>query len=81
MVKEKRGRLYQGTARLFAPDRPKVSFGRVATDFLQAEIVHKRHGDIEKWRIQEIKTSHQAVECAPTSLSHQKASPKRVRQV
>ena len=39
VVKENQERLYQDIERLFAPDKPKPGFGKIATDFLQAETV------------------------------------------
>lgn len=111
VVKENQERLYQDIERLFAPDKPKPGFGKITTDFLQAEMVNKGHGRIEKRRIQTsamlndyvdwpglgqvyrlerrftwmrqgkvIKTS-QEVEYGITSLTREKASPKRVMQV
>lgn len=52
VVKENQERLYQDIERLFAPDNPRPGFGKLATDFLQAETVNKGHGRIEKRRIQ-----------------------------
>jgi len=111
VVKENQERLYQDIERLFAPDTPKPGFGKISTDFLQAEMVNKGHGRMEKRQIQTsamlndyvdwprlgqvyrlerrftwmrrgkvIKTS-QEVEYGITSLSREKASPKRVMQV
>jgi Transposase DDE domain len=48
----KQERLYQDIERLFAPDKPKPGFGKIPTDFLQAETVNKGHGRIEKRQIQ-----------------------------
>jgi len=111
VVKENQERLYQDIERLFAPDQPKPGFGKLTTDFLQAETVNKRHGRLEQRCIQTsamlndyvdwpalgqvyrlerrftwlrrgkvIKTS-QEVEYGITSLTREKASPKRVLQV
>lgn len=111
VVKENQQRLYQDITRLFAPDPPQPGFGKIPTDFLQAETINKGHGRIERRRIQTsamlndhvdwpglgqvyrlerrftwirqgqvIKTSQQ-VEYGITSLSREKASPKRVLQV
>lgn len=111
VVKENQERLYQDIERLFASDQPKPGFGKITTDFLQAEMVNKGHGRMEKRQIQTsamlndyvdwpglgqvyrlerrftwmhqgkvIKTS-QEVEYGITSLSREKASPKRVMQV
>lgn len=52
VVKENQEHLYQDIERLFAPDKPKPGFGKIATDFLQAETVSKGHGRIEKRQIQ-----------------------------
>lgn len=52
VVKENQARLYRDIERLFAPDKPKPGFGKITTDFLQAETVDKGHGRIEKRRIQ-----------------------------
>ncbi len=52
VVKENQGRLYEDIERLFAPDQPKAGFGKIATDFEQAETVNKGHGRIEKRQIQ-----------------------------
>lgn len=52
VVKENQERLYQDLERLFAPDQPKPGFGKIPTDFLQAETVNKGHGRIEQRRIQ-----------------------------
>jgi predicted transposase YbfD/YdcC len=111
VVKENQERLHQDIERLFTPDKPKPGFGKITTDFLQAETVNKGHGRIEKRQIQTsamlndyvdwpglgqvyrlerrftwmrqgqvIKTS-QEVEYGITSLTREKASPKRVLQV
>ncbi len=110
-MKENQGRLYHDLERLFAVDPPNLGFGKIPTDFLQAETLNKGHGRIEKRHIQTsallndyldwpgpgqvyrlercflwirqgkvIQTS-QAVEYGITSLTHEKASPKRVRQI
>jgi len=52
VVKENQERLYQDIERLFAPDKPKPGFGKITTDFLQAQTVNKGHGRIEKRQIQ-----------------------------
>lgn len=52
VVKENQERLYQDIERLFAPDHPKPGFGKIQTDFLQAETVNKGHGRIERRQIQ-----------------------------
>lgn len=111
VVKENQERLYQDIERLFASEKPKPGFGKISTDFLQAETVNKGHGRIEKRQIQTsamlndyvdwpglgqvyrlerrftwmrqgkvIKTS-QEVEYGITSLTREKASPKRVMLV
>lgn len=111
VVKENQERLYQDIERLFTSDKPKPGFGKISTDFLQAETVNKGHGRIEKRQIQTsamlndyvdwpglgqvyrlerrfswmrqgkvIKTS-QEVEYGITSLTREKASPKRVMLV
>ena len=111
VVKENQERLYQDIERLFASEKPKPGFGKISTDFLQAETVNKGHGRIEKRHIQTsamlndyvdwpglgqvyrlerrftwmrqgkvIKTS-QEVEYGITSLTREKASPKRVMLV
>lgn len=111
VVKENQERLYQDIERLFTSDKPKPGFGKISTDFLQAETVNKGHGRIEKRHIQTsamlndyvdwpglgqvyrlerrftwmrqgkvIKTS-QEVEYGITSLTREKASPKRVMLV
>lgn len=111
VVKENQERLYPDIERLFTPDKPKPGFGKITTDFRQAETVNKGHGRIEKRQIQTsamlndyvdwpglgqvyrlerrftwirqgkvIKTS-QEVEYGITSLTREKASPKRVMQI
>jgi predicted transposase YbfD/YdcC len=52
VVKENQERLYQDIERLFAPDKPKPGFGKISTDFQQAETVNKGHGRMEKRHIQ-----------------------------
>ena len=52
VVKENQERLYQDIERLFTPDKPKPGFGKITTDFVQAETVNKAHGRIEKRCIQ-----------------------------
>ena len=52
VVKENQERLYQDIERLFAPDKPKPGFGKISTDFQQAQTVNKGHGRIEKRQIQ-----------------------------
>jgi predicted transposase YbfD/YdcC len=52
VVKENQGRLYQDMVQLFDPDEPKPGFGKIATDFQQAQTVNKGHGRLEKRRIQ-----------------------------
>jgi predicted transposase YbfD/YdcC len=52
VVKENQERLYQDIERLFAPDKPKPGFGKIATDFQQAKTVNCGHGRIEKRIIQ-----------------------------
>jgi predicted transposase YbfD/YdcC len=52
VVKENQERLHQDIERLFTPDKPKPGFGKITTDFLQAETVNKGHGRIEKRQIQ-----------------------------
>jgi len=51
-VKENQERLYQDIQRLFAPDKPKPGFGKIATDFQSAQKVNCGHGRIEKRTIQ-----------------------------
>jgi predicted transposase YbfD/YdcC len=45
-------RLYQDIQRLFAPDKPKPGFGKIATDFQSAQKVNCGHGRIEKRTLQ-----------------------------
>jgi len=52
VVKENQARLYQDIERLFAPDQPKPGFGKIVTDFQEVETVNKRHGRIERRRLQ-----------------------------
>lgn len=52
VVTENQERLYQDIERLFTPDKPKPGFGKITTDFQQAEQVNKGHGRIEKRCIQ-----------------------------
>lgn len=111
VVKENQERLYRDIERLFTPEKPKPGFGKITTDFRQAEKVNKGHGRLEKRQIQTsamlndyadwpgigqvyrlernftwlrrgqvVKTS-QEVEYGITSLSPEKASPKRVLQI
>jgi predicted transposase YbfD/YdcC len=47
-VKENQSTLYQNIQSLFAPEYPKPGFGKIQTDFLQAQKVNKGHGRIEK---------------------------------
>ncbi|HUE98715.1 MAG TPA: ISAs1 family transposase [Anaerolineales bacterium] len=47
-VKENQLNLYKNLQSLFAPDYPKPGFGKIQTDFLQAQKVNKGHGRIEK---------------------------------
>jgi predicted transposase YbfD/YdcC len=51
-VKENQPRLYEDIQRLFAPDKPKPGFGKIATDFLTARKVNLGHGRLEKRTIQ-----------------------------
>lgn len=111
VVKENQERLHQDIERLFTPDKPKPGFGKITTDFLQAETVHKGHGRIEKRCIQtsallngytdwpglgqvyrlercltwirqgKVRKTSREVEYGVTSLSREKASPKRVMQI
>jgi len=52
VVKENQERLYQDIERLFAPEKPKPGFGKITTDFLQAETVNKGHGRLEQRQMQ-----------------------------
>jgi predicted transposase YbfD/YdcC len=47
-VKENQLNLYKNIQALFAPEYPKPGFGKIQTDFLQAQKVNKGHGRIEK---------------------------------
>ncbi len=47
-VKENQPNLYKNIQALFAPEYPKPGFGKIQTDFLQAQKVNKGHGRIEK---------------------------------
>ena len=47
-VKENQSNLYKNIQALFAPEYPKPGFGKIQTDFLQAQKVTKGHGRIEK---------------------------------
>lgn len=47
-VKENQLNLYKNIQSLFAPEYPKPGFGKIQTDFLQAQKVNKGHGRIEK---------------------------------
>jgi predicted transposase YbfD/YdcC len=47
-VKENQLNLYKNIKSLFAPEYPKPGFGKIQTDFLQAQKVNKGHGRIEK---------------------------------
>ena len=47
-VKENQPALYKNIQALFAPEHPKPGFGKIQTDFLQAQKVNKGHGRIEK---------------------------------
>lgn len=47
-VKENQPTLYKNLQALFAPEHPKPGFGKIQTDFLQAQKVNKGHGRIEK---------------------------------
>ena len=47
-VKEHQLNLYKNIQSLFAPEYPKPGFGKIKTDFLQAQKVNKGHGRIEK---------------------------------
>jgi len=43
--------MYQDIERLFTPEKPKPGFGKITTDFLQAETVNKGHGRLEQRQI------------------------------
>jgi len=47
-VKENQPNLYKNIQSLFAPEYPKPGFGKIETDFLQAQTINKGHGRIEK---------------------------------
>lgn len=47
-VKENQANLYKNIQSLFAPEYPKPGFGKIQTDFLQAQKVNKGHGRIER---------------------------------
>ena len=51
-VKENQPRLYEDIQRLFAPDKPKPGFGKIATDFLAAHKSNYGHGRLETRCIQ-----------------------------
>lgn len=40
--------LYKNFQSLFAPDYPKLGFGKIPTDFLPVQTMNKGHGRIEK---------------------------------
>lgn len=46
-VKENQPHLYRNIQSLFAPEYPKLAFGKIATDFQTAKIIKKGHGRIE----------------------------------
>jgi predicted transposase YbfD/YdcC len=46
-VKENQVKLYKNIQSLFAPEYPKPGFGKIQTDFLEAQKVNKGHGRIE----------------------------------
>lgn len=46
-VKENQPQLYKNIQALFAPEYPKPGFGKIQTDFLEAQKVNKGHGRIE----------------------------------
>ena len=46
-VKENQPQLYKNIQSLFAPQYPKPGFGKIQTDFLNAQKVNKGHGRIE----------------------------------
>ena len=50
-VKENQPQTYTAIQLLFAEQKPRPGFGKVATDFQQAEKVNKGHGRIEKRRL------------------------------
>jgi len=47
-VKENQPNLHKNIQSLFAPEYPKPGFGKIQTDFLQAQKVNKGHGRLEK---------------------------------
>ncbi len=47
IVKENQLNLYKNIQSLFAPEYPKPGFGKIQTDFLQAQKVSKGHGRLE----------------------------------
>jgi predicted transposase YbfD/YdcC len=47
-VKENQPNLYKNIQSLFAPEYPRPGFGKIQTDFLQAQTVNKGHGRLEK---------------------------------
>ena len=47
-VNENQPNLYKNIQALFAPEYPKPGFGKIQTDFRQAQKVNKGHGRIEK---------------------------------
>lgn len=47
-VKENQANLYKNIQSLFAPEYPEPGFGKIQTDFLQAQKVNKGYGRIEK---------------------------------
>lgn len=47
-VKENQHNLYKNIQSLFAPEYPKPGFGKIQTDFLQAQKVNKGHGRLER---------------------------------
>lgn len=51
-VKENQPRLYEDIQRLFAPDKPKPGFGKIATDFQTAAKSNYGHGRLEKRTLQ-----------------------------
>jgi len=46
-VKENQPQLYKNIQSLFAPEYPKPGFGKIQTDFLNAQKINKGHGRIE----------------------------------
>jgi predicted transposase YbfD/YdcC len=47
-VKENQMSLYKNIQQLFAPEYPKVGFGKIPTDFLTVEKINQGHGRLEK---------------------------------